>query len=156
MLSRGAKRVPIIDTGIGSIVTVISQSDIVFFLHRHPEILGSRIDVSVVDSGLISNPVVSITSRSSLLDALRTLNDHRLTGVPVVGEDSGQVLAFLSAQDLRALLRDQPRGLTVMDSIMSWVEAVKGSQTDSIFASALRFNISKLEDFTCHVTDSLG
>lgn len=43
-----------------------------------------------------------------------------------------------------------------MDSIMSWVEAVKGSQTDSIFASALRFNISKLEDFTCHVTDSLA
>lgn len=58
---------------------------------------------------VMSSPVVSTTSGTSVREAVRLLDEHRITSMPVL-DDSGRLVGVVSEADLvREVLRPDPR-----------------------------------------------
>jgi len=98
----------------GVITAVISQSDVIKFLHEHLRLLGELGAKTVAELGLglpmdssDGNRVVTVRSDASALNAFHTLYTHGVHGIGVVDAQNGKLLANLSASDLRGVTRDE-------------------------------------------------
>eukprot|EP00775_Hariotina_reticulata_P010491 gene10491-10650_t len=88
-----------------SITHVISQSDVVQFLNKHIEELGSLADASLQQLGLASKAVVCVPGEMSTINAFASMVANRVSCVGVISHSHGGGLAAsLSSSDLRGLL----------------------------------------------------
>lgn len=86
---------------------------------------------------IMSKIVVSIRPEATLIDAVKVLTKHHLSGAPVVAAD-GQVVGFISEPNLMDVLFDQEsRMRKVCDCMSSEVQVVHAS--DSIATAATMF-----------------
>ncbi|RKP04417.1 hypothetical protein THASP1DRAFT_21144 [Thamnocephalis sphaerospora] len=80
---------------------VLTQTDIVRYVARHPESLhGLDLDASIEQIGLLDNksPLVTVTEAQTALEAFAIMNDTNLTSVPVIDRD-GKICTNLRAFD---------------------------------------------------------
>ncbi len=103
---------------------------------------------SVKIADYMTKRIVTLKPNDSVVDAMRTLLRHRISGAPVIDE-FGRLVGVLSATDLLAVVvqdsyYDEPRGL-VADFMTSPVETVDWSS--DIYSLAERFRSSHRRRF---------
>ena len=104
----------------GEVVNVVSQTDIIRFLHNNMEALGPLADTSLQQLGLLAGalpphhshmsyiyvagrpPVVSVNPHIPALIAYQKMLEAGVSGAAVVA-DSGELIANLSLSELRAI-----------------------------------------------------
>lgn len=102
---KGIHRLPIVDDD-GSFHTIISQSDLVKFIHAHSELYGELGAVSVGESKVGSwGEVYSIGTDEAAIDAFKLINEKGVLGVGVVDKD-GVLVDNISASDLKTIGAD--------------------------------------------------
>jgi CBS domain-containing protein len=87
----------------GAISGIISQSDIMTYLYRHSELLGPELARSSVDAlGFASGKrVVCVTPQTPTHAAFAVMFSNRVSAVGVVAPGSEELIANLSASDMR-------------------------------------------------------
>ncbi|GAM17650.1 hypothetical protein SAMD00019534_008250 [Acytostelium subglobosum LB1] len=103
-------RVPIVsndmESGLGpKIINLVTQSAIVQFLAKHMDDLGIWSNRTLKDLGFVQKPVISINFHKRALEAFQLMAEKRVNGIAVV-DDRNQLLANISARDLRELLNE--------------------------------------------------
>lgn len=99
-------RVNVFDSS-GRIVYVLSQSDVVRYIHSQMSRLPSPLQTATVQTlGLGKAPVQVVTEDLNGWQALRELDARGVLGVGVV-DSAGKLVAALSASDLRGLVPDE-------------------------------------------------
>jgi hypothetical protein len=90
----------------GTISGIISQSDIMTYLYRHSELLGPELARSTVDAlGFASGKrVVCVTPQTPTHAAFAVMFSNRVSAVGVVAPGSEELIANLSASDMRCAL----------------------------------------------------
>lgn len=87
------------------ITHVVSQSDVVRFLHRHVAELGPLADATLEQLGLGSKTVVCVPAEMSTVNAFASMLANKVSCVGVISHAQGGGLAgSLSSSDLRGLL----------------------------------------------------
>eukprot|EP01116_Phalansterium_solitarium_P003648 TRINITY_DN1446_c0_g1_i3.p1 TRINITY_DN1446_c0_g1~~TRINITY_DN1446_c0_g1_i3.p1 ORF type:complete len:281 (-),score=67.73 TRINITY_DN1446_c0_g1_i3:173-919(-) len=102
-LTGGLHRTPVkVD---GEVVGIVSQSDAVRFLHKHPSAMNAFRDKTVAELGFTScdRPLVTVSSESTLSDAFALIVQHRISGLPVVNPRNGKIINNISASDLKGI-----------------------------------------------------
>ena len=86
-----------------TVTAIMSQLDIVRFLHRHSEALNHLRDMTLTELGLLTRrEVVTAPWDSSALECFKLMTEHKVSAVGVVDRE-GELVANLSASDLRRL-----------------------------------------------------
>ena len=83
---------------------IVSQTDVVRFLHAHVDALGPSADATLEDLGLLklAHPPVTVDPHVPTLLALDTMLGAKISGAPVV-TSGGELVASISLSDLRGL-----------------------------------------------------
>jgi CBS domain-containing protein len=77
----------------GEIVGIISERDIVRALpHRGPDVLNAEV------SEIMTSPLVTATSHTDVVDAMRSMTDKRVRHLPVL--DDGELVGIVSIGDI--------------------------------------------------------
>eukprot|EP01133_Synstelium_polycarpum_P014583 gene14583-17243_t len=106
ILAHGVHRVPIVDKD-GKLVTIVSQSTVVQFIHKNigsdllPE-LNSKIS-SLEQVGV--SPVVSVNTTTHAIDVFRLMDVQRRSGVAIT-DDNGKLQGSTSSKDLKLFLNN--------------------------------------------------
>ncbi len=104
-----ATRIPIISSAMdtvteGRLAIAMAQAGGIGVIHRNltPEIQAEQVAmVKRYSSGMVVNPV-TIEPTATLADALKLMDDHRISGIPVVtGGKQGKLLGILTNRDVR-------------------------------------------------------
>jgi len=128
LFAAGVHRVPIVDPGQEKITNMLSQSDMLRFLHANPQLLSSINDKTVAELSLgsvedKSSEVIKVDKKTPALDAFKLILKHKLSAVAVTGDD-GKIVAQVSASDLRALTGEIEAPLNVMSLLLPTYEFV--------------------------------
>jgi CBS domain-containing protein len=99
IMSRGIHRLAVVENG--SIVNIISQSDLIVMLATRLTFLGSKFQKTVNDAGLVPpvNVVYSVPQDTDVIGTIKIMYDNQLSGVPLIDEYGKMTLNF-SASDL--------------------------------------------------------
>jgi CBS domain-containing protein len=89
------------------IAAVVSQSDLVRFLHDHATELGPLRSATVDELRLGAAPVRAVPADASALSAFQALVRHDVSALGIVSPVGGTLVGNLSASDLRCLLPHQ-------------------------------------------------
>lgn len=90
----------------GTLTNVISQSDVVKYLHANIDLLGEQAVKSIKDLNLIStDQLVVAQADQSAISAFKLISDNLVSAVPLV-DKSGALVGTLSVSDLRLIQDD--------------------------------------------------
>ncbi|MCX9011515.1 MAG: CBS domain-containing protein [Candidatus Methanoperedens sp.] len=106
MLSKGFRRIPVVDAGTGHLKGIVTSQDIVDFLGGGSRylIVKNRYNgnlLAAVNGGIgeiMEENVVSLNEKDSLKDALYIMLKEKVGGIPITDSD-GRVKAILSERD---------------------------------------------------------
>jgi len=96
-------RLPVVDVE-GTIIGIISQSDIINVAAKNKHLLGSCLHKTIEELKL-EHAVIAARSTVPIRDVLGLLTDNRVHGIAVVEHPNSILLANLSASDLRGMTR---------------------------------------------------
>jgi len=85
------------------VVGIVSQSDVVKFLQKHPQEIRVQRSKTLTELGLDKGNVITITNNEPLIKAFTTILSHKISGLAVIDFQTGQILNNLSASDLKGL-----------------------------------------------------
>lgn len=118
------RRLPIVDAGTHRLKGIVTSLDIADFIggglrhnlleHRFHGNLLAAVNESVRE--IMEENVISLSEKSSLKDALHTMIDKKIGGVPIVDDDE-RVRAIISEQDFVWLLS----GITTGSTVEEWM-----------------------------------
>lgn len=82
---------------------IITQSDLVDYLHEHMDEIGDPMNSTILDLGLVSGKVISVKEDSMMtLDAMRKMTKKDIDAIAVLDSQS-RLCATLSDKDLRGM-----------------------------------------------------
>eukprot|EP01133_Synstelium_polycarpum_P007977 gene7977-9372_t len=87
------------------IVNLVTQSAITSFLAKNIDKLGPWVNSSLRELGFKEKPVISINYHKRALEAFQLMAQNRVNGIAVTDEKN-QILANISARDLKELLNE--------------------------------------------------
>jgi len=93
----------------GKCTSIISQSNFIKFFESHKAELGSDLDQTVDDVGFPLKRVITVPSTETALNAFKTLDKFRISGLGVVDAENGSLIGNTSAQDLKFHVLDKGR-----------------------------------------------
>ncbi|RLI06428.1 histidine kinase, partial [Candidatus Bathyarchaeota archaeon] len=93
MVSRGFRRLPVVDRGTGRLVGIITATDIVRYAAGKRGELAEAMRRPV--SEVMVREVISVRTSSGLEEAIRTMVEHGVGGLPVVDEE-GRLWAIVT------------------------------------------------------------
>jgi len=99
-MGQGVHRMAVIDDK--SLVSIISQSDIIKFIITKTLHIGNKIMKKMNQSGLSALGVAAVRWDVSVVDGIRYMRDYKASGVPVVNLE-GKIICNFSATDLLSL-----------------------------------------------------
>jgi len=99
-MGQGVHRMAVIDDN--SLVSIISQSDIIKFIITKTLHIGNKILKKMNQSGLSALGVAAVRWDVSVVDGIRYMRDYKASGVPVVNLE-GKIICNFSATDLLSL-----------------------------------------------------
>lgn len=117
--NKGLHRVAVVDLKTGSVVKIISQSAVMKFLVAHPEALACLQAPTVASSGIGLKHVVAVAAEAPVLDGLKLLQQHHLSGLAVVDAE-GTLVTTMSSSDLRTAVsgeRFRFAGISVLEFV---------------------------------------
>jgi len=86
---------------------LVTQTDVVQFLHNHKKNLGSVVDKTLDERGLVEKyPVLCINRNQTALEGFYQIFTHNVNAVAIVDSD-GTLFGNLSASDLRGMTADR-------------------------------------------------
>ncbi|KAL4431250.1 hypothetical protein ABPG75_006506 [Micractinium tetrahymenae] len=138
--------------GVGLQVThIVSQSDMLRFLHKHQAQLGSTLLGSTLQQlGLQGKRVLCVPADLAVIDALAGMVDARVPAVAVIdSEESGRLVGNLSISDLRGLQPShfeqlgEPVGDFLRDG--GWREGARWQGASLLGGVAVKFGIKSPE-----------
>eukprot|EP00854_Cymbomonas_tetramitiformis_P009759 gene9759-11563_t len=86
----------------GEIIDVLSQSDIVSYIHKHAGCQGPLAHKTVQELGLSNIPVMIASHSTTAIEAFRQMAEDNISGMAIVDAD-GVLEANISISDLRGL-----------------------------------------------------
>lgn len=90
----------------GHITNIISQSDIVRYLHKRKEQLGDELLLETVDAlGMGASPVISVTPETAAIDAMALMNEKEISALAVV-DKNGRLIGNFSITELRTIMSE--------------------------------------------------
>ena len=99
----------------GKVTSILSQSDCMTCLFRHPELLGAQLwAAKVSELGFLGRRTVCVEPHTPAHAAFAVMFGHGVSGVGVVGHNE-ELIANLSASDLRTLTNFRVLALPVLD-----------------------------------------
>ena len=101
LINENVHRVPIVNPD-GTLVTVVTQSQLIKWLAVHLDPIQVFSDESIESLGLAKSAVITISSAEPTLNAFKLINDHRVSGVGVV-DASGKLVGNISVSDMREI-----------------------------------------------------
>jgi len=101
---RGLHRVPIIDDN-RKLVGLITQSQVVDFLFKNVNLLGSKKDIPVKLCRGAIRPVFSVKDDETAMSAFKIMTTNGISGIAVVDAE-GKLTANISLRDLKAIGTD--------------------------------------------------
>jgi len=122
---RGCHRVPMTDhVEHGKLKRFITQSQVINFIATHLQEFGSVLDTTLMQTNLGTGGVKALRDNVTTIDALKFLQQHKISGFPIVNEKGVMVNAF-SVRDLRyfASAKYADRALTM--NICDFLEEVR-------------------------------
>jgi len=104
LMSNGIHRILITDNGM--VTNVISQSDIIRAVVNRLDVMGRRARIRIDDTFLVTRPAETIENSQTVVNALHLMKQNGVSGIPVVDELSGKVIASFSSSDILGLTED--------------------------------------------------
>jgi len=101
-------RVAVVDDQ-GKCTSIISQSNFIKFFEMHKTELAGELDQTVDDVGFPLKNVITVPSTETALNAFKTLDKFRISGLGVVTAEDGALIGNTSAQDLKYHVLDKGR-----------------------------------------------
>lgn len=118
----GVHRVAMLDLQ-GNLTSIISQSDVVKYLHANIHLLGEKANKPVKDLNMVSaDKLVVVESDQSAISAFKVLASNLVSAVPIV-DKQGILSGTLSVSDLK-LLKDDLSPLLLSTSQYKAKEAI--------------------------------
>jgi len=147
MVSKGFRRLPVVDPETGVLVGIITATDILDFLTGGPrsrlltEKYGGDLSkaLGAPVSDIMVRDVVSVRVGEGLKTAVRTMVEKHVGGLPIVDE-KGRAWAILTERDIVRSLAGRPSGYKVSE-LMSPDPVV--AEPDETVAEAVRKVLSK-------------
>ncbi len=95
------------ENGAG-IAAVVTQSDVVAFLHARVAALGPLADASVARLGLVAGAerLISVPPETAALDAMALMDARGISAVAVVAAADGRILGNFSVSELRSIVAE--------------------------------------------------
>lgn len=109
------------------VVSVVSQSDVTRFLAKHADQLPGIDALTVQDVGLACKPVLTVSTNTAVLAAFALLAREKRGAIGVTDE-SGALVANLSASDLRGLTPARARWSLLALSVREFLIAQHGQE----------------------------
>jgi len=104
MISKGLQRVPVVGEN-HKLENFVTQSSLVQFFAKHSDKLGKFGNQSLAELGFQPKHVFTIKEGSLAIDAFRKMDEHKITGVPIV-DSEGAIITNVSSRDLRNALTE--------------------------------------------------
>jgi len=108
ILSGDDHRVAVVDDN-GKCTAIISQSNFIKFFELHKTDLSGDLDQTVEDIGFPLKKVITVPSTETALNAFKTLDKFRISGLGVVKAEDGTLIGNTNAQDLKFHVLDKGR-----------------------------------------------
>jgi len=108
ILSGDDHRVAVVDD-TGKCTSIVSQSNFIKFFENHKAELGGELDQTVDEVGFPLKKVITVPATETALNAFKTLDKFRISGLGVVDDDTGALIGNTSAQDLKFHVLDKGR-----------------------------------------------
>lgn len=89
----------------GSVTQIVSQSDVVKFLHANKKDFGSILSQTVECLGLVKGAVISVAPETPALDAMALMEDRAISAVAVVNS-KGAIIGNFSISELRTIMAE--------------------------------------------------
>jgi len=99
-LQYAVHRVPVMEAG--KVVGIVSQSDVIRYVHKHASSLGDLLSKRIRDLKMDVGPVVSVTYDQTLMKAFTMLLINDITGLAVL-DLKGRLVNNISASDLKGI-----------------------------------------------------
>jgi len=93
----------------GKCTSIISQSNLIKYFEIHKDELGSDFEQTVDQVGFPIKKVITVPSNETALNAFKTLDKFRISGLGVVDADDASLIGCTSAQDLKYHVLDKGR-----------------------------------------------
>jgi CBS domain-containing protein len=93
-----------VENSSAHVYRMLTQMDIVRYLNAQiVDRLGNNSQATIEDIGLLNTRVVSIFTCNKAVDGFQKMYDNNINAVPVLDENTGKIVANLSASDLRGI-----------------------------------------------------
>jgi len=97
LMSTGIHRLAVVENG--NLVNIMSQWDVLMLLLARVSFLGTSIEKTVLDAGLVRSAVLTVPDNTDVVEVIKFMNDNQISGVPLV-DDIGKITGNFSATDL--------------------------------------------------------
>ncbi|WIA08566.1 hypothetical protein OEZ85_007995 [Tetradesmus obliquus] len=105
-----------------NISAIVSQSDVVAFLHKHVQQLGPLADASLAQLGLADKAVVCVPGEMSAIHAFASMAANKVSCVGVISHaHGGGLVGSLSSSDLAGLLPEH--FVSLADPVLQYLTA---------------------------------
>lgn len=97
------KRVAVVDEH-GKAVNIVSQTTLVTFLAKEIQQHHAHLGKTVKELNLGTSPIISMQETDPAIEAFRTMDTMRITGLAIVAQD-GRLVGNISARDLKIFIK---------------------------------------------------
>jgi len=110
LLAAGVHRVPLFASSSSNLTAIVSQSDVIRYVHSKISEGGElyhAVQKNLNELGLASTSVFSVNTGVTVLEALKVLDEKRVSALAVVDPVTGRLVGNFSASDLKGLYQEQ-------------------------------------------------
>jgi len=97
LMSTGIHRLAVVENG--NLVNIISQWDVLMLMLARVSFLGTSMEKTVSDAGLVRSGLVSVPDTTEVVEVIKYMYDNQISGVPLV-DSTGKISGNFSATDL--------------------------------------------------------
>jgi len=124
--AKGVHCLPVKESG--TMVNLVSQSDLVHFLAKHTLSFSSLSHRTVAELGIGLGEIVRVNAKASAVDALRLLSENGVAGIAVV-DDNNHLIGNFSSTDLQHVTNEKFRYLSLpVDEFLQMVDSERHVQ----------------------------
>lgn len=126
MVSKGFRRLPVVEPKTGKLVGIVTATDVVAYLSRERSGLPEAVRAPV--STIMTREVISTTTDASVEEAVRTMVEHNVGGLPVLDRE-GRPWAILTERDIVRSLAGRISGRKVSELMSKEVVVASPGET---------------------------
>jgi CBS domain-containing protein len=119
-LTTETRRIPILSED-GKIVQMVSQSDIVRYIHSTPTHMQSLRDKLSQPILAVTRKAVSVCPTVRVVDCFATMIEARVSALPVVDDDVNALVGVVTLKDISGIFEDNKQLFTPIEDYIAWM-----------------------------------